>query len=384
MKSAKKQNTIRILAVAAIVMLGATGAQAAAYTWDGWGASFSAWQTAANWVGGSAPTAVNETTDILIGATFASANATYDHVIQLGQANRTVRSITFNNQLNSVPDAQYIFYLDEIQATPINRVLYLDGNAGSATITVNSDVTKNIRFGRANATAAFGRMELTDTLTVNQNSTSATLGFARRIAGAGGLIKNGDGTLWIGYLINSTTHSGSHDYTGDTTINAGTLQIYSGVSLGGTTNITVNANGNLTKDGGLTILSHQKLGGDGKVTGNLTFDAGADFQFSVSETLTIDAGVVDLGTMGVANLVGLDSSVALGTYTLMDGINGTTFDMDSMANVGEINKYAIGGGKSAYFQAGSLQLVVIPEPGTLGLLFAAFAGMALLRTWRKR
>ena len=43
------------------------------------------------------------------------------------------------------------------------------------------------------------------------------------------------------------------------------------------------------------------------------------------------------------------------------------------------NPYDLGDGKSAYFQEGSLQLVVIPEPHTLGLLLAAGAMLALRR-----
>jgi len=58
----------------------------------------------------------------------------------------------------------------------------------------------------------------------------------------------------------------------------------------------------------------------------------------------------------------LTSGTADGIYTL---INGTaTIDFANVSNVGSSNAYDLGGGKSAYFQSGSLDLVVtaVPEP----------------------
>ena len=93
----------------------------------------------------------------------------------------------------------------------------------------------------------------------------------------------------------------------------------------------------------------------------LTFDAGADFVFSTTTTLDV-AGVVTFGGFGIADLVGLDSSVAVGTYTLIDGTG--TVDFTNVINVGMANAVSLGGGKSAYLKSGSLEVVVtaIPEP----------------------
>jgi len=52
--------------------------------------------------------------------------------------------------------------------------------------------------------------------------------------------------------------------------------------------------------------------------------------------------------------------VDLGTYTLIDGT--AVIDFTNVSNIGEANAFDIGGGKSAYFQSGSLQVVVIPNP----------------------
>ena len=65
-------------------------------------------------------------------------------------------------------------------------------------------------------------------LTVDQ---SATTSFAGSIGGAGGLTKTGAGQLSL---------TGASSYTGDTTVDAGTLQLGSGGSLASTTALIVN------------------------------------------------------------------------------------------------------------------------------------------------
>lgn len=82
---------------------------------------------------------------------------------------------------------------------------------------------------------------------------------------------------------------------------------------------------------------------------------------------------------GISDLVGLDSFVALATYTLIDGT--ATFNFANVSNFGAANAVSIGGGKSAYLQAGSLQVVVVPEPTTMALL-AGGLGMLFLRRRR--
>ena len=72
------------------------------------------------------------------------------------------------------------------------------------------------------------------------------------IAGSGGLTKNGAGTLILG---------APNDYTGGTTVNAGTLQVVSGASLASTGAITVNG-GTLDFDGNAqTVASISGAGG---------------------------------------------------------------------------------------------------------------------------
>jgi hypothetical protein len=83
-------------------------------------------------------------------------------------------------------------------------------------------------------------------------------------------------------------------------------------------------------------------------------------------------------TFGIDDLLGLDSSVDNGTYTLID-LTSTDFSTLNMDNFGVENAFDLGDGKSAYFQEGSLQVVVIPEPVTLGMLGMAAALLLLIR-----
>ena len=82
------------------------------------------------------------------------------------------------------------------------------------------------------------------------------------------------------------------------------------------------------------------------------------------------------GGFGISDLFGLNGTVANGSYTLIDG--SAAFSFTNVSNFGLANAFGIGGGKSAYFKAGSLVVTVVPEPSTVGLgLFAAllFAGI---------
>jgi len=160
--------------------------------------------------------------------------------------------------------------------------------------------------------------------------------------------KSGSGTLTIAGANNT--------YTGATTVTAGTLLVTG--ALGATH---------------VTIASDASLGGSGSLAGDLTFDDGANFLFDPLGTLTVTAGTVSFGGFGIANLTGLDGSVAESTYIWLQNTGSAVIDPANVANLGAANAVAIGGGKFAYLEQGGLQLVVIPEPsaallGGLGML----------------
>ncbi len=164
---------------------------------------------------------------------------------------------------------------------------------------------------------------------------------------------NGAGTL---------TLSGSNTYTGPTMVSAGTLLITGAL---GATNVTVD--------------STATIGGSGSLAGNLTFASGANFLFDPTVTLTATAGTVSFADFGIANLIGLDGSVAVDTYTLIQDTGTAMIDFSNVSDIGLANAVPIGDGKSAYFQQGSLQLVVIPEPSVVLL-----GGLAILTLLRRR
>ena len=154
-------------------------------------------------------------------------------------------------------------------------------------------------------------------------------------------------------------------------------------AAGNTSNhLEVAAMGTVTVIGGLVVHSGSSLGGDGTINGNVTFLAGAKFRFDPTFILTINGAVTLDSTFGVDDILGLDSSVDEGIYTLIDGTS-TDFSALGIENWGALNAYSLGGGKAAYFQQGSLELVVIPEPGTLALLVLGMAGLSAMRQRRQ-
>jgi hypothetical protein len=97
------------------------------------------------------------------------------------------------------------------------------------------------------------------------------------------------------------------------------------------------------------------------------------------DALQVSGAVTLYAGFGIDDLAGITwGSVAADTYTLIDGTLGAGV-FDSLSNNSLATAYDIGGGRSAYFQEGSLQLVVIPEPGT-----ALLGGLGLLALLRRR
>lgn len=159
----------------------------------------------------------------------------------------------------------------------------------------------------------------------------------------------GGGVTFTG--TGTTTLASTNTYTGATVVSAGTLLVNGAL---GATDVSV--------ESGATI------GGSGSLAGNLDIAAGANFLFGALNTLDV-TGSVTFGSFGIANLTGLDNTVDAGTYTVISG----TVDFTNVTDVGLVNAVDLGGGKSAYLQAGSLQVVVIPEPsaaliGCLGII----------------
>jgi autotransporter-associated beta strand protein len=178
-----------------------------------------------------------------------------------------------------------------------------------------------------------------------------TLAGTGSLTGLGGLTKSTDGTA---------TMAGNHTYTGDTLVSAGTLLI----------------NGSLGETD-VTVATDATIGGAGIIGGSLHFESGSSMLFSLTDTLTVNGTSVSFDGFSLANLVGFDSSVPDGTYTLIDG--DADFDFTNLGNFGLAGALTLEGGRLAYFESGSLQLVVIPEPRA-----ALLGGLGLLALLRRR
>ena len=133
----------------------------------------------------------------------------------------------------------------------------------------------------------------------------------------------------------------------------------------------------------MTVANAARIGGNGSLAGGLTLLSGAQFIFDPLASLGVTGAVTIEDSFGVSRLVNANGSainwgaIADGTHTLIN----TTSTFNTISNFGSGNAADIGGGRKAYFQNGSLQLVVVPEPGTFAL---AGLGLAVAAAWARR
>ncbi len=138
--------------------------------------------------------------------------------------------------------------------------------------------------------------------------------------------------------------------------------------------LEINAGGSVVADL-VVIAPGSTIFGSGLIDGDLTLAAGGMLEFSLGNTLEVTGAVSLDPTFGVDDLIGVDSSLPSGIYALIDG-TATDFSAMGIENWGSANAYDLGGGKSAYFSQGSLQLNVVPEPETYAAIFGLM-GLAL-------
>lgn len=178
------------------------------------------------------------------------------------------------------------------------------------------------------------------------------------LSGVGFLDKQGAGSLNLGGTANSVSAA---------SVTAGTLFI----------------SGALGTANGITVASTAAIGaGDldgGQITGDLTLNSGATINITNGLLTVANGGTVSFGDFGFDDITGFDVFTAdPGTYTILDG--SFTLNPANISNFGSANALDLGAGKSAYFQEGSLSVVVIPEPSAA--ILAGLGALALLRRRR--
>ncbi len=176
------------------------------------------------------------------------------------------------------------------------------------------------------------------------------------LVGAGNLDKQGAGSL---------TLAGSGNSVGAASVSAGTLFI----------------TGQLTTTSGTTVDAGASIGGNGTLVGDLTVASGATIDITLGALTVDNAATVLFNGLDLADIEGLDLGTALnGTYNVLAG----SFTIDGSStinNLGELNALDLGSGRSAWFEEGSLNVVVVPEPSIAFLGGLGF--FALLRRRRR-
>lgn len=280
-------------------------------------------------------------------------------------------------------------------ATSFPTTLTVDslGDAGSASsLGSSSNAATNLVIDRATLKVTGASASSTDRLfTVGPNGATIEIaGVGDVTLGSGGganvgpssaavltLTGTGDGTMTsvladgVGALsvvkagAGAWVLGGVNTYTGSTSVQAGSL-VVNGV-LG---------------NGPLSVGSGALLSGTGTIGGNLVFGAGSTLGFDAFAPLTVSGSVTfaSPSTFGVEDIVGVSSSTPDGTYTLIAG----NVDTTNLANLGAVNAFDLGSGKAAYFQSGSLQLVVVPEPTSLAAVAAGAGIVAMVLRRRAR
>lgn len=295
-------------------------------SWIGAGTSIATrnWTTASNWSTGAVPSANTNITFISAnGATLANTN------LGGGSTVIEVRSLTFNNHTGQlITDGTSGFHrvIGGSAVTDVGTGGELRFSTGDVAIITLSNAA-NISFN-ANASASMTlNLNYAGSATIDIGAGS-TLGFnanGSRLVGTGGLIKEGAGTLRLGFN-GSATLASTANYSGGMELRNGTIEFTFSGNTGnnpfGTGPLTLSG-GTLTSSstGSRTIYNPIRLNGDvnlGTVVNNgaLSFStaAGQTATLLKNSSLNIPAGVAVTWNQAISGSHALTKSGA-GTIT---------------------------------------------------------------------
>lgn len=391
-------------AALAVGVLIAGGSSASAQTsWTRGAATAGLWSNSGQWNLSVGPVP-DATTAVLIGVN------TFDVLAQLQTTGATgvsasAAGITFTNTTSKVIRGQ-----PNTNANANTHTLRL-GSSGitvaEASLTTGTVVIYNAPTGNASSNVSTMVVEVNNAQTFTNNSASP-LQFGRSDGLAGTLIRPGaDSGAGTHALTLAGTGAGPisfyaaiQDQPADATkirslvvnrtgVGTGAVQLFGVNTYSGPTDVsagTLLINGTNSGGGTTTVGSGGILGGTGSLAGPISFGTGGKVLFNSTASLTVTGTVsfADPASFGIDDIVGLTSSVADGSYTLMSG---SVSDVASLQNFGAGAAADLGSGKSAYFQqvfGGGLQAVVVPEPSTVAVVGIAGVVAASVRRLNRR
>ena len=239
---------------------------------------------------------------------------------------------------------------------PTTTAVTMGGSINNATLDINGTNQQilSLANGASTSTRTVTNNSATASiLTFNGSADASFLGGG--ISGNLSLVKNGTYSQTLG-----TTNS----YTGNTTINTGTLVLAGGSTMTSTGNITVNSTGTLNFSDNATMTFFIKGNGvNNGISGSGGITLDGDFIFDLS------------GASPVAN----DSwnIISVGTATF-----GTTFQVQGFTKSGNVWT-KIDNNNMRFYEATGI-LSVVPEPSTAALLLLGGAsGLYVARRRRK-
>ncbi|MDY0170721.1 MAG: autotransporter-associated beta strand repeat-containing protein [Thermoguttaceae bacterium] len=249
------------------------------------------------------------------------------------------------------------------------------------------------------------------TITVNALGAGKAAEIAVRLEGAGGIVKDGPGTLVL---------SGDNTYTGATDIAAGTLKLGPAGSIAQSSAITVHPDALLDvadASGGFSVPGGQTLAGSGTVLGDTAIGAGGALQPGMSigkltfeDNLTLDDGAVWNWEFVRAGTGGIDYDKIAGSTLILPANLGSEIELNVFGLPGHsvtwYEEFTILEGEVENFSAGlfriendsdwtrgwrvslgeggsNLLLTAVPEPGAWMLLLWTLAGGLLVRRRNK-
>jgi fibronectin-binding autotransporter adhesin len=289
-------------------------------TWNNTGGS--TWANAAldqtgsdtNWTGGVAPFQAGDIANFLTTPGITSAS-TIDLNIS-----ETVGTINFKNT------ASYTI------ATNERSTLTLDSGSSSAAAVIDSGGTHTLAVPIAlNKAANLTVVNSTDSLVISgaiSGSTAITINPSPT---------NGQGTVIL------TDPNGNAGYSGQTTINAGTLQVGAGGAMSGSTNGlgtftgTLTNNGTLSYDLSTSVTVTNKIAGTGTLQQIGTGVLDVDHNDTMSLTNVLN-GTLQLGTAGALG----NSTVDVSSPGILD-VNGKSPTISVLVGSGTIDDVSAGG-----------------------------------------